>query len=318
MTPDASVEQVKPVLPGFRGREPCPDHQRACNICSVDYKGVRQNLGTDYNCYSDDNYHAFLRTGANRFIPQLDEELELVNTYGVFSSIYSNLPKPDTPDTLRLNYCSHCSLTWLEGKVGSEAEASSELEGALEPSQMLTHKVLSASPRSVVVFFNGSPSRIGVFFGPRSSYNVSMGLGNGSACDADTAQLRAALEALRQVRQRVEPDRLALLKESLPEDSWKKLRRFRLIAATDSRYVVESLCKRMAKWNRVNNTKTKTLTTYRDKRHGQLKDGEDFAMITREVEALSKVGIKVVWYRVPKEYNRAVDRCERGSRSICS
>ncbi|RKK10407.1 hypothetical protein BFJ66_g17584 [Fusarium oxysporum f. sp. cepae] len=165
-----------------------------------------------------------------RFIPQRDEEI---------------LGPANTRNTLT-------NPDWLVGEKGPDAAASH-----------LSHHTLvhnySGARRSLVVFIDGAcpangpaalQASVGVYFGPESPKNISR-LIDTSRPTNQLAEITAAVEAMRQVRSVVVPERRILLKGSSPRttpDTLRDARRFRLVLATDSSYLVDCMCKYMPQW----------------------------------------------------------------------
>ncbi|TDZ44690.1 hypothetical protein CTRI78_v009421 [Colletotrichum trifolii] len=237
-------------------------------------------------------------------MPQWDEQV-----LGPASAIqirkdYNNPPYPLTPDQLNLHYCRNCQLTWLDGNLGV-------------PSPHAYHSIYANTDRTVVVFADGTcpPSTslatipsIGVYFGSESVYNISKrGANDGRLPTRQAAEIAAAAEALRKVRQTVEPVRRAMIRGMLPfaaEDCRRDMRQFRLVVATDSAYVVESMCKRIKYWTAANGT-------YRNVNSHLITNGRGFAELTDEVAKLSMMGIQVAWYHVPPYFNQEASRLAR-------
>ncbi|KAH7461601.1 hypothetical protein FOMA001_g19004 [Fusarium oxysporum f. sp. matthiolae] len=186
-----------------------------------------------------------------RFIPQRDEEILGRRT------LETLLPTPSadpecTPGRISLTYCGVCGVSWLVGEKGPDAAASH-----------LSHHTLvhnySGARRSLVVFIDGAcpangpaalQASVGVYFGPESPKNISR-LIDTSRPTNQLAEITAAVEAMRQVRSVVVPERRILLKGSSPRttpDTLRDARRFRLVLATDSSYLVDCMCKYMPQW----------------------------------------------------------------------
>ncbi|KAI4860571.1 hypothetical protein F4820DRAFT_436386 [Hypoxylon rubiginosum] len=236
-----------------------------------------------------------------------------------------DFPRPATPDTLPLNYCEECGLTWLESKADFKAEIcpnpeayfkpepGSKVEPISQEALSLTHVYRPSIPRSVVVFFSGisiqqqqsTVGSVGVYFGPDSPYNFSQR--QGGAWSHRAIDLKAALEALRKVRQSVDAERQTLICNSMPKgdkDSWGNIKRFRLVAATDSSCVVDWLCRELKTWTLVG-------STYVNTKGEPVKESRGLLVIKEELEALAKAGIQVVWYHVPREHNQNAHKLMR-------
>ncbi|KAI3572228.1 ribonuclease H-like domain-containing protein [Fusarium oxysporum f. sp. albedinis] len=210
------------------------------------------------------------------------------------------LPTPSadpecTPGRISLTYCGVCGVSWLVGEKGPDAAASH-----------LSHHTLvhnySGARRSLVVFIDGAcpangpaalQASVGVYFGPESPKNISR-LIDTSRPTNQLAEITAAVEAMRQVRSVVVPERRILLKGSSPRttpDTLRDARRFRLVLATDSSYLVDCMCKYMPQWTFDNLNR----------------NSEGFRILNEETELLSVVGVQVQWYHVPRDFNGEAD-----------
>ncbi|EXK25715.1 hypothetical protein FOMG_17634 [Fusarium oxysporum f. sp. melonis 26406] len=216
-----------------------------------------------------------------RFIPQRNEEiLGPANTR-------NTLTNPEcTPGRISLTYCGVCGVSWLVGEKGPDAAASH-----------LSHHTLvhnySGARRSLVVFIDGAcpangpaalQASVGVYFGPESPKNISR-LIDTSRPTNQLAEITAAVEDMRQVRSVVVPERRILLKGSSPRttpDTLRDARRFRLVLATDSSYLVDCI-------------------------GDVIKNIEGFRILNEETELLSVVGVQVQWYHVPRDFNGEAD-----------
>ncbi|KAK2480387.1 hypothetical protein H9L39_07955 [Fusarium oxysporum f. sp. albedinis] len=133
-----------------------------------------------------------------------------------------------------------------------------ECRPRVHPRPDITH-LLWRLRRSLVVFIDGAcpangpaalQASVGVYFGPESPKNISR-LIDTSRPTNQLAEITAAVEAMRQVRSVVVPERRILLKGSSPRttpDTLRDARRFRLVLATDSSYLVDCMCKYMPQW----------------------------------------------------------------------
>ncbi|KAI0431428.1 ribonuclease H-like domain-containing protein [Xylaria sp. FL1042] len=305
----SAVPEYKPIIAyDSRGRAVCYDHHlRLCHVCCVHYEGPGYGPMDE-----DDDQVPILEPGSNLFIPQWDSQvLGPTVTYN-HGRDYNNPPKALTPDQLKLHYCRECQLTWLEGDEGVEAVQS-------HPSHHAYHHIWAGTSRSLVVFTDGAcPSNgtsnalnasIGVHFGYQSEYNISQRLDSDSTPTNQAAEIAAAVAALQQVRQTVEPARRALIQASLihiSEDHRRDIRQFRLIVATDSSYLVQCISKHIKKWTMVDGI-------YRNEQGRPVKNSNGFAKLNREVERLSMVGVEVAWYHVPREFNKEADALARSA-----
>ncbi|KAI0905916.1 ribonuclease H-like domain-containing protein [Ustulina deusta] len=285
----------------------CFDHgRRMCVACGVDYRAA----GHPSNLDDGDDQVPILGPGVNRFMPQWDEEILGPADASNIQKDYNNPPKAHTPDQLGLHYCRECQLTWLEGNMGVHAAQS-------HPFHHSSPHIYAGTRRSLVVFTDGAcPSNgkssavdasIGVHFGPQSGYNISQRLGNDYIPTNQVAEIEAAVAALQQVWQTIEPARRALIENSLPPASYlrpREIRQFRLIVATDSSYVVECMAKHIKKWSMKDGI-------YRNEQGRAVHNSDGFAHLTYQVEQLSMVGVQVAWYHVPREFNKQADSLAR-------
>lgn len=307
------------------GRAVCFDHHlRVCGICCMDF--TFEDSSSEEEDYEeeededededdaedkdeDEDRVFILGTGVNRFMPQWDEQVLGPAKVRALDTDYENPPRALAPDQLRFHYCNSCNLTWLEGKKGPEAARS-------HPSHHTTDHMFSGTRRSLVVFVDGAcPSNgpratrasIGVYFGPNSAHNISKRLDPAAQQPTNqSAEIAASVGALRRVREAIEPARRATVENAHPhrEAYSREIRHFRLVIATDSSYVVECMCRHIENW-------TLAGDRYWNTEGAEVKNGKGFVELNREVEALSKVGVQVKWYHVPREYNREADRLAR-------
>ncbi|KAL7904016.1 hypothetical protein GGI35DRAFT_464305 [Trichoderma velutinum] len=244
----------------------------------------------------------FILVGSTaRFIPQRDEQI--LGPANVIDVIVD--PKPPAVQ-IPLIYCNICGVNWLVGEKGPEAAADHPLHYTLD-------HIYSGTSRSLVVFIDGAcpangpaalQASIGVYFGPKSPKNISR-LINTIRPTNQLAEITAALEAMRQVRSIIVPERRALLKSSLPRNNRHALRdpnHFRLILATDSSYLVDCMCEFMPQW-----AFDETERVYCNRRGDVIKNSEGFKMLYEETELLSAVGVQVQWYYIPRGHNCEAD-----------
>ncbi|KAI1743969.1 hypothetical protein F4680DRAFT_408072 [Xylaria scruposa] len=189
----------------------CFDHRRqVCDTYWVDYRETERRSEAE-----DDERVVILETGVNRFMPQWDEQLLGPTNTSTIEQNRVDPPKALTPDRLSMPYCHECQLTWMEGDAGVEAVQS-------HPSHHTYQHIDAGTDRSLVVFTDGAcpsngmssavSSSVGVYFGPQSRYNISERLNSDGTPTNQVAEITAAIKALQQVLQRVEPDRRALIR----------------------------------------------------------------------------------------------------------
>lgn len=236
-----------------------------------------------------------------RFIPQSDEQV-----VGPSNSRNTLIGSECTPGPISLIYCSICGVSWLVGEKGPDAAAS-------HPSHHTLVHIYAGTRRSIVVFIDGAcpangpaalQASVGVYFGPESPKNISRSI-NMSRPTNQLAEITAAVEAMRQVRSVVVPERHTLLNASSPgtiPGTRGDAGRFRLVLATDSSYLVECMCKHMPKWTFDNPNRV-----YTNRKGEVIKNSEGFRRLYEETELLSRVGVQVQWYHVQRGFNCEAD-----------
>lgn len=85
------------------------------------------------------------------------------------------------------------------------------------------------------------------------------------------------------------------------ENQLKDARRFGLIIATSSAYLVECLCERIGRWSLVDGT-------YINQGGNKVENSEGLVKLNNEITALYKIGIQVAWCHVLFEDNEAACR----------
>jgi hypothetical protein len=118
---------------------------------------------------------------------------------------------------------------------------------------------------------------------------------------AHGAQLAATVRALQAVRSQVVPFRRTLVDQAAPASSTSSstrsdLARFRVVVATSSHYIVDSVCVQLPKWRF-----DAQLKAYRNKRGKVVDNSELFARLDKEIGGLARLGVQVVFWAVPKE-----------------
>ena len=281
------------------GRLVCYYHRlRVCPICTVDYTFDEEFDSDELTVPDDeDDKRVSILVGSEaRFDPRSDREI-----VGPAAQIRVTTAAAARP--LSYHFCEACSLTWLVGEQGATAAHS-------HPSHHTLFHIYSGPSRSLVVWLDGAcpgngdnttHAGVGVYFGPNSSYNVSQPLpaptDNQGPATSQKAELAAAVTALRTVRRKVVPPR-----ECLGEDGAK----LRLVAVTDSTYLVDCMCEHMPNW-------TEEDGVLFNKKGKKIANSESFLGIRREVSELSKVGVQVVWYHVGRAENTHADRLAKAA-----
>ncbi|CAH0057848.1 unnamed protein product [Clonostachys solani] len=241
----------------------------------------------------------FILVGSTaRFKPQNDEQ--------VVGPANTQINTESNPVQIPLTYCATCGVTWLVGEIGLDAATK-------HPTHNTYEHIYAGTSRSLVVFIDGAcPSNgpaalqasVGVYFGPDSPKNISRIIDTNNPTN-QLAEITAALEAMRKVRSTVVLERRSLVKASFPGTGADKLRdlcHFRLILGTDSSYLVDCLCEYMPQW-----TSDDQNQVYGNRQGQTIKNSEGFRMLYEETELLSMVGVQVVWYYVPRDFNHEAD-----------
>ncbi|GAB7334054.1 hypothetical protein MBLNU13_g06140t2 [Cladosporium sp. NU13] len=238
----------------------------------------------------------------SQYMPERDEQLLGYDEAIRVAKGYTNMPIAPAPDYVN---CAACETTWLVGYQGLESAAN-------HPSHnTLFHHYSWQSRRSMVVRVHGAcsddgatpgKSSMGVFFGPKSSYNTS-GILPTPSPTKQTAEILAAISAVRCVRRYIRPkrDEIVLAKEGIhQEDPWSNVwstprlerhrnnRVFRLIVVTDSIYLVESLCRKIEGWELGPDG------LYRNNRGAHPLTNALFLQLMQEIDALSRDGVDVI------------------------
>jgi ribonuclease HI len=278
------------------GQMVCGKHSRIpCGQCCVDFDDEIFRQAPDE--IEDDDRVFVLGTGVNRFVPQGDEQvLGPAKIIGIKRSEASQLPLVN----FQRHVCTKCDLTWLVGEAGVHAAHS-------HPSHhTLYHEWTNSTRRSLLVHVDGAcadngnanaRAGVGFFFGPGSKYYVSQASDTSSSSGATNqkAELDALRQAMRVVRLQVIPERATLVKGN------KDMKHLRLILATDSSYAVECMCAYWKNW-------TVSGSVLRNQRGQVIANSNELFALQQEVEALSHVGVQVVYYHVPRELNPEADK----------
>lgn len=145
----------------------------------------------------------------------------------------------------------------------------------------------------------------GIFFGPGSLYNLKKVLRNPDTTE-QTAAILAATNAVKHVREFVRPKReetVRALGGTHSEHRWqdgsswttshlechRNKWMFRLIVVTDSRYLVECLCKHRGGWRLGLNS-----VDHRDNNGAPLSNGCLLVSLLKEINILSRDGVDVM------------------------
>ncbi|KAI0114620.1 hypothetical protein F4776DRAFT_324207 [Hypoxylon sp. NC0597] len=240
---------------------------------------------------------SILGAGTNHFIAPWGEQVEGPSNARGTKSYYPT--RPTEPCENFLKYCQDCGLTWLVGAAGSEAALN-------HPCHYECTYASGDTTRYLIVFTDGgcdferqdgctTLTSVGVYFGPGSPHNISKRINDARLRRISEPRIQAAIEALRHVRQIIEPTRQALILHTFPgrrEAYRRDKRKFRVVIATDSSDLVNCVCRKMKDW-------TLTDGVYKNKEGRVVEDSEGFVQLDHEVDALSRVGVQVMWHYVP-------------------
>ena len=244
----------------------------------------------------------------SRFIPQYDEEVRGSHETLRICKDYTNLPNDATPGPLSNVYCGSCETSWLVGFDGFE------LANYHPYHNTLFHGYSGQSRRSMVVYLYVTGARSGdvatpgrssvsVVFGPGSSHNLDYIVRTPTPTKL-TAEIMAAIAALRKIRETVGPRQEESVRasegvnlESCWRDGWitppleyhRNNWIFRLIVVTCSVDLVECLCKHRQRWQLEPNS-----SVYRDYRGGLLPNGALWRQLVIEIDLLSRDGVDVM------------------------
>jgi len=319
MDPIPKRREIIDYLPN--GKAVCYDHhRRICYSCCVDYTfdedddsdkqgnhalvdhdddgGERRN----HDPVNDDQVFVLWGSTA-RFLPQSDEEI--VGPGAKFRKDWQARTSTITRPTY--HFCESCGLTWLVGEKGTSAARS-------HPSHHTLFHEYAGTRRSLVVWLDGaclgngsSDARAGIggYFGSDSRYNISEALPSPpeGRATSQKAELTAAARTLRTVRSQVVPARQTLCAAAGGD---RDAMHFRLVAVTDSSYLVECMCEHLPNWTE--NAATGVLESKKGK---AIANSVEFMEVIGEVKELAKVGVQVAWYHVRREENVHADRLAR-------
>jgi ribonuclease HI len=154
---------------------------------------------------------------------------------------------------------------------------------------------------------------IGVHFGPGLPKNISRIIDTENPMN-QLAEITAALEAMHIVRSTVIPERRSLVRASLPgasPDQRRDVSYFRLILGTNSSYLVDCIYEYISDW-----TLDKQNKVYYNRHRQVIKNSEGFRILYKETKLLFMVGMQVVWYYVPHDFNHEADALANAALSI--
>lgn len=211
---------------------------------------------------------------------------------------------------LRLHDCDLCNLLWLRPNLKGKKAV-----GASHPFHHTHYDAEGATSRSLVVFIAAvslddghkyfSPAGIGVFFNEHSILNISNSFNMTYQLQSSRSRSRglvphltAARCALQTVRTTIVPDRIQALRSAALHYGWSEIdvqtvARFQLIVATDSQALLEEI----SSWKSSNQLR-------RSLDVGEPGERDILVDLLDQIEALSRLGIQVMWSRVRERWNR--------------
>jgi hypothetical protein len=220
---------------------------------------------------------------------------------------------------LRLHDYEFCDLLWLRPNLGGR-----EVTGARHPFHHTYYDASSATTRSLVVFIAAvclpeeypyfKPAGIGVFFNKYSALNISDSFSMTYQLESSRSGARglvphlvAARNALRAVRTKIVPDRIQLIRNIAMGYGWTELdvqdvARFHLIVGTDSQDLLDEI----SSWR-------SSAQLRRSLDVGPYGDRDSLVDLLDQIEALSSLGIRVVWSLVNERWNRPAKKLAAGA-----
>jgi hypothetical protein len=211
---------------------------------------------------------------------------------------------------LRLHDCELCDLLWLRPNIEGQ-----NVPGTRHPTHHTHYDSAGATTRSLVVFIAAvclpeghqyfKPAGVGVFFNKYSTSNVSYAFNMTHELESSRSGARglvphlvAARNALQAVRTEIVPARIHTIREIALRNDWTEVdvqavARFHLIVATDSQALLDEICS----WKSSNQLRSSLdVDLSRDK--------DSLVDLLDQIEALSGLGIQVVWSLVSERWNR--------------
>jgi hypothetical protein len=211
---------------------------------------------------------------------------------------------------LRLHNYELCNLLWLRPDLEGK-----KVVGASHPFHHTHYDAAGATTRSLVAFIAAfsldeghqyfKPVGTGVFFNKHSISNISDSFNmtyrlesSRSGARGLVPHLAAARSALQAVRTMIVPDRIQALRSAALHYGWSEIdvqavARFQLIVATDSQALLDEI----SSWK-----SSKQLRRSLDV--GEPGERDILIDLLDQIEALSKLGIQVMWSRVSERWNR--------------
>jgi len=202
---------------------------------------------------------------------------------------YNNRSKPDPPTAASSSYCLECGLTWLVGRKCKDIAAKHPVHATLDHEYAGTRRSLVVHIDSICTN-NGLPNAravAGLYFGPGSSYNVSIPLTSDDKPTNQKAELWAGIHAMQITREKIVSDCAVHVYHS------RNLAHFRLVLVTDSSYLVEGMCLYFKEW-KVEKRQGNSLLIGKNGQIIQsqiIQNSTEFLRLKSEVELLSMVGV---------------------------
>lgn len=262
---------------------------------------------------------------AARFIPQIDVELlgNLAATAARTNFNYdTDIPGPLAPGALVLEACEDCGLTWLRGKAGTTSIKKHPQHHSYVESEFEKH-------RTIVVHAHGAISGageaavvgVGVCYCSAYAYgdvSETPAIGHRTVWTKDNVALAAAFRALFGVFVGV----LSRLREV--HKGWeerRELQQFRVVVATDSRYVVESMCMMGERWiveESEGKVKGEAGKVVRKKKNGEeVKNSQGLIHAYNMVDWLARRGVQVQWCLVDSKANKEAESLAKKAIKEC-
>lgn len=248
-------------------------------------------------------------------------EEPLLGSTALGSHIASESTRQTTTDlaippqlNLRLHDYELCDLLWLRPNLEGR-----EVTGARHPFHHTHYDSTGATTRSLVVFIAAvclpeehqysKPAGFGVFFNKYSELNISDSFDMTHELESSYSGARgllphlvAARNALEVVRTEVVPDRIHLVRDVALRYGWTEedvqdVARFHLLVGTDSQALLDEI----SSWKLSNELR-------RSFKVNSTGEKDSLIELLDEIEALSRLGIQVVWSRVSERWNRPAQK----------
>jgi hypothetical protein len=205
---------------------------------------------------------------------------------------------------LRLHDYELCDVLWLRPNLEGQ-----NVPGTRHPIHHTHYDSAGATTRSLVVFIAAvclpeghqffKPAGVGVFFNKYSASNVSHAFNMTHELESSRSGARglvphlvAARNALQAVRTEIVPARIQTIREVALDNSWTEVD-VHLIVATDSQALLDEICS----WKSSNQIR-------RSLDVDSSGDKDSLVDLLDQIEALSGLGIQVVWSLVSERWNR--------------